>query len=105
MISIKLACCVISVSMSGTAQMAPTAKRQKHELELAKMKIEGQENLIKELTQERDFLKEQLSQGKSIITVFHQCVEHYVNIFCYPNNGSNGGLFYIFFLNKFLCVN
>ncbi|XP_041642360.1 U2 snRNP-associated SURP motif-containing protein-like [Cheilinus undulatus] len=50
---------------AGAAQMAPTAKLQKykHELELAKMKITCQEDLIKELTKERDFLKEQLSQA------------------------------------------
>ncbi|XP_060757031.1 coiled-coil domain-containing protein 106-like [Neoarius graeffei] len=49
---------------SGTVQMAPTAKLQKHkhDLELAKMKITCQEDLIKELTKGRDFLKDQLSQ-------------------------------------------
>ncbi|XP_060772153.1 coiled-coil domain-containing protein 106-like [Neoarius graeffei] len=49
---------------SGTVQMAPTAKLQKHkhDLELAKMKIACQEDLIKELTKEIDFLKDQLSQ-------------------------------------------
>ncbi|XP_060756738.1 zinc finger CCHC domain-containing protein 10-like [Neoarius graeffei] len=49
---------------SGTVQMAPTAKLQKHkhDLELAKMKITCQEDLIKELTKEIDFLKDQLSQ-------------------------------------------
>ncbi|XP_053178230.1 coiled-coil domain-containing protein 106-like [Scomber japonicus] len=45
--------------------MAPTAKLQnqkhKHELDLAKVKIACQEDMIKELTKERDFLKEQLS--------------------------------------------
>ena len=73
--------------MSGAVQMAPTAKLQKHkhELELMKMKIACQEDLIKELTKERDFLTDQLSQSKSIITVFHQYFEYYVNIFC--NNG------------------
>lgn len=55
----------MSVLMSGAAaQTAPTAKRQmnKHELELAKMKIPCQKDLIKELTNEINFLKEQLSQ-------------------------------------------
>ncbi|XP_077388509.1 uncharacterized protein LOC144025968 [Festucalex cinctus] len=49
--------------MSDDAQMAPTAKLQRHELELAKTKIACQEQLIKELTKERDFLKEQLLQA------------------------------------------
>lgn len=55
--------------LSGAVQMAPTAKLQKHkhELELAKMKIACQEDLIKELTKERDFLKDQLSQSKSVV--------------------------------------
>lgn len=86
--------------------MAPTAKLQKHkhELELAKMKIACQEDLIKELTKERDFLKEQLSQGKSIITVFHRYVVYYVNIFCYTNNGVF--ICFIYFSELiFLCVN
>lgn len=49
--------------------MAPTAKLQKHkhDLELAKMKITCQEDLIKELTKEIDFLKDQLSQSKSVV--------------------------------------
>ena len=58
--------------MPGAAQMAPTAKLQKHkhEMDLARLKIACQEDLIKELTKERDFLKEQLSQGKSVIYGF-----------------------------------
>ncbi|KAK0140214.1 Coiled-coil domain-containing protein 106 [Merluccius polli] len=44
--------------------MAPTAELQKHkhELELMTMKIACQEDRIKELTKERDFLKDQMSQ-------------------------------------------
>ena len=67
MISINLEM-FFSEPMPGAAQMAPTAKLQnqkhKHELDLAKVKIACQEDMIKELTKERDFLKEQLSLGK-----------------------------------------
>jgi len=56
--------------------MAPTAnlmfQKQKHEVELAKQKIAAQEDMIVELTRERDFLREQLSLCKSIITDIHQ---------------------------------
>lgn len=73
--------------------MAPTAKLQKHkhELELAKMKIGCQEDLIKELTRERDFLKDQLSQSKSV--VFTNMLCYNVIIFCYTNH------YFICFLN------
>lgn len=49
--------------------MAPTAKlnKHKHELELANLKIACLEELIKGLTTERDFLKDQLSQSKSVM--------------------------------------
>lgn len=55
----------MSVLMSGAVtQTVPAAKLQmkKHELELAKMKIPCQKDLIKDLTNEINFLKEQLSQ-------------------------------------------
>ncbi|XP_060790852.1 coiled-coil domain-containing protein 106-like [Neoarius graeffei] len=62
---------------SGTVQMAPTAKLQKHkhDLELAKMKITCQEDLIKELTKEIDFLKDQLSQ---IFTLSYLTCDNYI---------------------------
>jgi len=65
-----------SVPAPGVDQMAPTAnlmfQKQKHEVELAKQKIAAQEDMIVELTRERDFLREQLSLCKSIITDIHQ---------------------------------
>ncbi|XP_038135159.1 coiled-coil domain-containing protein 106-like [Cyprinodon tularosa] len=60
----KRGCCDLENDSSGAPQMAPTAKLQKHthELELAKMKIACQEEMIKQLTKERDFLKDHLAR-------------------------------------------
>ncbi|XP_076580301.1 coiled-coil domain-containing protein 106-like [Chaetodon auriga] len=62
--------------------MAPIAKLQKHkhELELAKVKITCQEDLIKELTKERDFLKEQLVEAcgpKEVIVHYQKVLKLY----------------------------
>lgn len=51
--------------------MAPIVKlmfrNQKHELELAEQKIASQEEMIVEVTKDRDFLWEKLSQCLDII--------------------------------------
>ncbi|KTF72202.1 hypothetical protein cypCar_00046769, partial [Cyprinus carpio] len=51
-------CLSTGVSVAPTAHLAD--KRQSHELEMCKLRVEWQKEKIDELTKERDYLKEQL---------------------------------------------
>ena len=45
------------------------ALRLRHELEMTKLKVEWQQEMLKEVTTERDFLREQLAMSKSFCHV------------------------------------
>ena len=67
---VLLVCFILSPKHLAMTTMAPNAQlmanRLRHELEMAKQKIEWQQEMLKEMTKERDFLREQLAMSKSI---------------------------------------
>ena len=70
---VLIVCFILSLKHLAMTTVAPnaqiTAKRLRHELEMAKQKVEGQQEMLKEVTTERDFLREQLAMSKSFCHV------------------------------------